>query len=133
MLLALVAITQLVNVGSDRGIEARFHVRGTRLAQAKMAEVEAGAIAVDGGGSGTFDPDDPEWSWSVESEPQSAPYLYLVTVRVSRDLRGKPFEVTLSQMILDPTVQGTAAQAERPPEQTTDGTTGTTTGTGTSR
>jgi hypothetical protein len=102
-----------VDIGSDQGVEARAHVRGNRLAAAKLAEIEAGVVSVQGGGSGSFD-DDPDWSWSVESQPQGPPNLYAVTVKVSRTLRAKPFEVTLSQMIFDPAKTGSAAQAERP-------------------
>ncbi|HJZ58223.1 MAG TPA: hypothetical protein VKE74_24995 [Gemmataceae bacterium] len=124
MLMALVAIGRLVDIGTDRVNEARMTTRGTRLAQSKMAEVEAGAIALaDGTQSGTFD-EEPAWSWSVEPQQQGPANLYLVTVRVSRDVNGRTFEVTLYQYILDPTVMGTAAQATKPSTSTT------TTGTG---
>ena len=43
-----------------------------------------------------------------------APNLYLVTVTVTRDLKGRNFTLTLSQMMLDPAVMGTAAEAVRP-------------------
>lgn len=115
LLLALAAIGQLVDVGSDRGVEARFHVIGTRLAQAKLAECEAGVIDVKSGGSGTFD-DEAGWSWTVDSQPESATNLYRVTVTVTRDNRGKPFEVALAQLVYDPQMTGSAAQAERPTE-----------------
>jgi hypothetical protein len=120
LLMSLVAIGQLVDIGSDRGMDARMHIRGNRLAQAKMAEVEAGVVALDGGSSGTFD-DEPEWNWSVETSSPGPANLYLVTVKVSRDLKVKPFEVTMSQHMMDPTKMGTAAQAEKP--TTTDTTT----------
>lgn len=125
MLLSLVAITRLVEIGSDRAMEARLQVRGTRLAQAKLAEVEAGAVPLDSASSGTGEQDDKDWSWTVDPQPQTAPNLYMVTVKLSRTLRGTPFEVSLSQMVFDPTKMGTAAQAEKPPDPTTtDGTTG---------
>lgn len=128
LLLSLVAIGQLVDMGADRGLEARFHVRGARLLQAKMAEVEAGVIPVDGGGSGTFE-DDPDWSWTVEATPQSIPDLYQVTVHVSRDYRGRPFEVTMSQLLFDPALTGSAAQAQKPATTSTSSSTSTTGGT----
>ena len=124
LLLSLVAIGQLVDIGSDRGMDARLHVRGARLAQAKMAEVEAGVVNLQGGSSGTFD-DEPDWSYTVEPTAPGPANLYLVTVKVSRDVKGRPFEVTLSQHMMDPTKMGTAAQAEKP---TTDTTTTPTTG-----
>jgi type II secretory pathway pseudopilin PulG len=120
LLLSLAAIGQLVDMGSDRGVEARFHVRGTRLAQAKLAECEAGVVDVKAGGKGTFDPDDDAWSWVVDSQPDTATNLYRVNVTVSRDNRGKKFEITLSQMVYDPSMMGSAAQAEQPTQTDTD-------------
>ena len=42
LVLSLGAISQLVGVGTDRANDARAQIHGTRLAQSKMAEVEAG-------------------------------------------------------------------------------------------
>ena len=121
LLLSLGAIGQLVGIGSGHGNSARLNVTGTRLAQAKMAEVEAGVIPVADGGSGTFDAEnEPNWSWTVESQAQGPPNLYQVTVKVTRDDRGVPFETTLAQMIFDPAMTGTAAQAERPTQADVD-------------
>jgi prepilin-type N-terminal cleavage/methylation domain-containing protein len=125
MLLSLVAIGRLVDFGADRGLDARLHTQGARLVQAKMAEVEAGVVPVDSASGGQFD-DNPDWSWSVEPTPQGTPNLYQVTVRVTRDRRGQPFEVTLTQLLYDPTKVGSAAQAQTT-GATTTGTTGTTT------
>lgn len=114
LLLSLAAIGQLVDMGSDRGIDARNHVRGTRLAQAKLAECEAGVIPI-GGGGGEFE-EEPGWSWEVSSQPETATNLYRVTATVSRDVRGRRFEIVLSQLIYDPAMTGSAAQAQKPSE-----------------
>ena len=91
MLISLAAIGQLVGIGTERGLEAQFQTRGTRLAQAKMAEVEAGVIPIDSGGEGGFEStDDAAWTWAVESQPAGPPNLFLVTVHVTRDNRGRP-------------------------------------------
>lgn len=134
LLISLAAIGQLVSMGTERGLEAQFRTRGTRLAQTKMAEVEAGVIPIDSGGTGQFEnADDSAWTWSVESQPGGSPSLYVVTVRVTRENRGQPFEVALSQMIFDPKLMGSAAQAERPTEADLGASNemGTTTGMGT--
>jgi len=125
LLLSLAAIGQLVDMGSERGMDARLTMRGNRLVQAKMAEVEVGAIPVQNPGQGSFDGDDSAWSWNVDSVPAGPPNLYRVTVTVSRDVRGQTFMVTLSQMIFDPALMGSAAQAERPPDSTSTDTSGT--------
>lgn len=131
-LLALVGIGKLIDFGSDQALDTQFQTRGTRLALAKLAEVEAGVITLEsGGGTGTFD-EEPAWSWSVEAVPTGPPNVYQVTVKVSRDRLGVTFEVALSQMLFDPSKTGSAAQAQKPTDTsttgTTTGTTGTTTG-----
>ena len=112
MLLSLVAIARLVDVGLDRSLDAQFQTRATLLAESKLAEVEAGAVSVQGGG-GAFE-DNPDWSWAVESFPYGPPDLYQVTVRVTRTAPGRQFEVSLTQLIIDPAALGSAAQAEDP-------------------
>ena len=131
LLFALAAIGSLVDVGIGHGNDARMQVRGTRLAQSKMAEVEAGVIPLDSEATGTFEGDDAAWQFTVTPEAAGPPNLYTVTVRVSRG-SGKTTEIVLKQMVFDPTMTGSAAQAERPAPadtSTTDTTTTTTGGT----
>jgi Tfp pilus assembly protein FimT len=111
LLMSLVAIGRLVDFGADRGLEARLHSLGTRLALGKLAEVEAGAIALDSTSNGTCE-NDPDWNWTVEPEAQDVPNVYEVTVRVSRDLKGKPFEVSITQFVFDPNKMGTPVPAQ---------------------
>jgi len=129
LLLSMVAIGRLVDIGSDRSMDARLNTRGARLAQAKLAEVEAGVIPLDSTASGSFD-DDPGWTWTVEPTAQGAPNLYAVTVKVTREQSGKTYEATLTQLLYDPAKIGSAAQAEKVAMDTsgTAGTTGTTSG-----
>jgi Tfp pilus assembly protein PilV len=121
-LLALVPLGALVDLGTDNAMDTMLQSDGTRLAQSKMAEVEAGAVDVKTGGSGTYD-DEPNWSWIVASTPGEAPNLYTVTVTASHELRGKTTTVVLSQMIVDPAMMGTAAPVQRPETATTGSTT----------
>jgi prepilin-type N-terminal cleavage/methylation domain-containing protein len=129
--LSVAAISQLVDMGTDRGNEARVLVRGTRLAQSKMAEVEAGLIPVSSGTEGQFTGDDAAWSFQVVSSPVSTPAsppnLYTVTVAVTRTLKGRPAQVVLTQMLFDPTVMGSSAQAEVGTPTTGTGTSGSST------
>lgn len=134
LVLAVVAINRLVSIGTDRGTDGRAHTRGARLAQSKMAEVEAGVIGVTSESEGSFEGDDAAWSFKVLPEAAGPPNLYTVTVRVSREIQGRPIEVALTQMIFDPAMMGSAAQAERPaaedPAATTDPAAAGATGTG---
>jgi Tfp pilus assembly protein PilV len=113
LLMSLVAIGRLVEIGTDQGLQARLNATGARLAQAKLAEYEAGLASVSGGGSsGSFDNSDSNWQWEVTSEDQGG-NLYLVTVTVSTDIRGRPFSLTLAEMMMDATVRGSASAAAR--------------------
>jgi type II secretion system protein I len=130
-LMALTAIGQLVDGGTDKALEAQAQATATRLAQSKLAEVEAGVIALGSSASGSFDVE-PDWQWQVDMTQETAPNLYTVNVHVSRQLKNKQFEVTLSQMMFDPQQMGNASQAQ-PPQTTssgsgTTGTSGTTSG-----
>lgn len=113
MMMSLVAIGRLVDVGIDRSLDAQFQTRATLLAESKLAEVEAGVIPIQTGSSGVFD-DAPDWSWAVESQPGEVANLYQVTVRVYRTSNDRPVQVELHQLLLDPTLIGSSAQAEAP-------------------
>lgn len=112
-LLAIVAIGRLVDMGTDNALDAQSQAIGTRLAQTKLAEIEAGAIPVDAMSSGIFDVE-PEWQWVVDPAPTGIPNLYSVTVEVSRRFRNRTVRVTLSQMICDPRMMGQASEAQKP-------------------
>jgi Tfp pilus assembly protein PilV len=122
-MLALVVLGRLVDMGTDREMEARYQTRGSRLALDKLGEFEAGTRSFEET-SGTFDgADDGGWEWTAEAtlQDQVAPNLYLVKVTVFRDLKGRRFEVAMSQMMLDPAVMGSAAEAVRPDGSATTG------------
>lgn len=126
-LFSLAAIGALVEFGNQRATAAAMQTTATRLAQAKLAEVEAGAVSVATGGSGTFD-EEPEWNWSVEPGAATIPNVYPVTVRVWREAAGRMHEVTLTQLVFDSAQMGNAAEAQPPETDTTGTTTPTTTG-----
>jgi type II secretion system protein I len=131
-LLALVAIGQLVDIGTDHALDSQAQATATRLAQSKLAEVEAGVIPLDGSSpSGSFDVE-PEWTWTVSSTQANIPNLYTVTVQVSRQFRNRQFQVSLTQLVFDPNMMGNAQEAQ-PPQTSSGGSTsgsGTTSGTG---
>lgn len=112
-LLAIVAVGRLATIGTDSAMDSMFEADGVRLAQSRLAEVEAGAIPASSGGSGVCD-EEPAWNWSVESQPTAVPNLYSITVTLSRQVRGRPMQVVLEQMVFDPVVMGTAAQVPNP-------------------
>ena len=111
-LIALAGIAQLIDFGTDSAVDAARTTTGTRLAQSKMAEVEAGVVPVSESSSGTFD-DEPNWQWAVEVGAEVAPNTYPVTVRVWIET-GRKVEVDLSQIIYDPQYLGNGAAAVDP-------------------
>jgi prepilin-type N-terminal cleavage/methylation domain-containing protein len=118
LLISLAALGQLVDFGEDRAQAAALASTGTRLAQSKLAEAEAGALDVTTSANGTFD-EEPDWTWTLESAAGPAANLYTVTVRVGRDYKGRRVETVLSQMICDPNQMGGAAAAQPPTTTTT--------------
>jgi prepilin-type N-terminal cleavage/methylation domain-containing protein len=131
-LFSLVALGQLVTLGSDRAMDVQWLSEASLLAQGKMGEVIAGAQSLTAVPESSFD-EDPDYSWSLTAEADNTPGLYRVTVTVSRPRRnGSRFETTLSQLVLDPTMRGntdgSSTGTDDPNAATGSGTTG---GTGT--
>lgn len=120
-LLAMTALTRLMEIGTDSALDATYRSDASRLAQSKLAEVEAGVIPPDSGTAGTFDAE-PGWSWEMQSSPWSTPNLYTVTVVVTRT-RGKPVSVSFSQIVFDSRQMGKSGEIAKPEASATTGTT----------
>lgn len=119
-LIALAAISTLIDAGTTSAADAADTATAGRLAQSKMAEFEAGVLAVADGGSGVFDGDDARWNWEATPSVLGVPNTYELTVRVYRTTNSR-VDVSLSQVIFDPNYLNTAAPTPRP-ETTTGGT-----------
>jgi Tfp pilus assembly protein PilV len=116
-LLSLVAIASLVDFGAERATAAAMTNLGTRLAQAKLAELEAGVVPPSTSETGTFE-DEPEWTYALEPGAPLAANTIPVTIRVSREYGGRTYEVVLTQVIFDPAFQGKAMMATKPNAET---------------
>ena len=117
-LISLASIAGLVDFGAERAQAASMTTLGTRLAQAKLAEIEAGVSPPNSSESGTFE-DEPDWTFAVEPGAALAANTYPVTVRVSREMGGRHYEVVLTQVIFDPAFQGKAAAITKPTDSST--------------
>jgi Tfp pilus assembly protein PilV len=105
-LFSLIAIGGLVSMAGDRALDIQQMNEATRLCQSKMNEVVIGAVPLQPQ-SDTSD-DDSGWFWSLDCQQgDAAPNLWTCTVKVYRK-RGdsSQFGVTLTQMVLDPSVRG---------------------------
>lgn len=116
-LISLASIAGLVDFGAERAQAASMTTLGTRLAQAKLAEIEAGVSPPNSSESGTFE-DEPDWTYTVEPGAALAANTYPVTVTVRREMGGRPYEVVLTQIIFDPAYQGKAAAISKPTDTT---------------
>lgn len=140
LLMALAAIGPLIQMGGQRALDAQIQETALRKCESKLAEAMIGVESLGGQADGTF-PEDPDnvWRWSMEATQQSeVTNLWSVQVTVYRQLDGRKIEVSLSQMLMDPTMRGSAVNTGLPPQQgtapttttgsTTSGTTSGTTG-----
>ena len=112
LIMALTAIGLLLDIGSEHERKARLNKVAARLAQSKLAEVEAGIVSFDTT-EGEFTDSDSAWSWTMTAESQGA-NLYMVTITVRAG--GRP-AVQLQRRADDarPSVRGSAAKLTRPP------------------
>lgn len=124
-LMSLAAIAGLVDFGAERAQAAAMTTLGTRLAQSKLAEIEAGLTPPGSAESGSFD-DEPDWTYTLEPGAALAANTYPVTVTVRREMGGRKYEVALTQVVFDPAFQGNAAAVVKPTATTATATTATT-------
>jgi Tfp pilus assembly protein PilV len=122
-LMSIAAIGVLLRTGSDAALEASRTNLCSQLARAKMAELEAGVGEVtltQGTTGGTF-ADRPSYQWEVICTQISVgnSYAFDVTVRVWNEGGARPVEVSLSQVLLDPSLMNNAAPLQPPPPPTT--------------
>jgi general secretion pathway protein I len=127
-LFSLVALSQLVDLGSASARDIDWLGRASLIAQSRMAEVLAGSIPLTGQSDSACD-EDPDWTWSMDAEADTAPGLYRVKISVGRNRPdGSRFETVLNQMVLDPTFRGNTDGTSADAAATAGTGTGTTTG-----
>lgn len=99
---SLGAVGHLVYMGSQRSLEAQLQAQGLQKCQSKMSEMISGSLPLTST-NGNY-PDDSTWQFDVECTQQdSSTLLYTVKVTASHQVDSGPrFEVSLSQMVLDP-------------------------------
>jgi type II secretion system protein I len=126
-LLSLVAIGRLVSLSTERALEVQFQGEAMLKCQRVMAEIYAGVQQLTSQSDMPFDDDQTgTWHWSCDCEQGQVNNLWTVQVRVSKQRAdGSQMEVTMSQMMLDPSIRGTTQY------NTTSGSSGATSGSGT--
>jgi len=114
-LMAVTALTFLVNNSSDLASEARYRARCAQLARSKINEMAAGAVPLESQSEGSFD-DEPLYRWSADVADGGATSLFNVTVTVTyRPDDPYSMKVSMSRMILDPKVTGSTQDVPAAP------------------
>src|SRR5262249_11848380 len=115
-LMALVALTYLVNSSSNLATEGQHRARAAQLARSKMNEFTSGALALQGQPDGSFD-DDAASRWPADAAGGAATGLLNVTVPVtSRPDAPYPLKVSYSRMILAPKSAGSPQDVPASPD-----------------
>ncbi len=110
-LMSLIVIGRLVTLGGDRALDVQQQGQAAQLCQSKLAEINAGVVPLSSQAEVPFD-EDPDWYWSLEAEQGTVSGLWNVTVRVHRIRSdGSRVECSLHQMVLDPSLRGSTADA----------------------
>jgi prepilin-type N-terminal cleavage/methylation domain-containing protein len=105
-LLSLAALSQLVNLASDRAIDTERRNQAGRICQSKLNEVMWGSIPLSTV-SEQQDEDNPDFNWSLDAEQGQVAGLWNITITVSWTRPdGSNDSVAVSQMLLDPSIRG---------------------------
>lgn len=111
LLISVIAILQLVNMGTDRALDVRLQARTSMRCQGKLAEIMIGAESLSASGTYTSftDDKDKDLQWKMEATPSDETgMLYTVKVWVKAELAtGRIVESHLCQMMLNPANRGT--------------------------
>jgi prepilin-type N-terminal cleavage/methylation domain-containing protein len=92
---AMVAITQLLNIGYTSALSSRLRTSAALHCDTKIAEIAAGAIELVSS-NGQQIQEDPEWIYSVDVSPGAQMGLLVVTVTVSQADSALPAPISIS-------------------------------------
>jgi general secretion pathway protein I len=128
-LMSLAVLGQLIGLASDQAIEIQQRSQASQLCESKLAELTAGILPMTSQQE-TACEEDPNYQWSVMVQAQGqAQGLYEVTVVVSRPRPdGSQLQVSLSRLMIDPSLMGSTQDVPTPTDVTEE--TGTSTSTG---
>ena len=109
-LISVIAIFQLLFIGTERATDVRLQTRTSLRCQAKLSEIIIGAEPLNSTGSYTnFTDTDTDLQWKMEATPNDdKQMLWTVKVWVKAELQsGKVVESHLCQLVLHPSMRGT--------------------------
>ena len=111
-LLAMVVFGEMIVRNSQLARDVQRQNLATRLCKSKLNEVISGVVPLSSQGDAPFD-EEPDYTWSLDAENGSVDGLWNVTVRVTRTQTdaGDPIECSVTQMVLDPSIEGSTQDA----------------------
>lgn len=119
-LVSLIAISQLVTMGSNRALDVQQQSLATMKCQSKLAEVIIGAQSLDSNDYTSYG-DDGGWQWRMDASEADATGAWNVRVWVKLDRPdGRVLESHLSQVVIDPSIRGSTF--DRPSDMPMSGT-----------
>lgn len=119
-LMALTALTFLVNNSSNLAGDARARARAAQLARSKINEMAAGALPLESQPDGSFE-DEPLYRWSADVGEGATTGLLNVSVTVTyKPDDPYPLKVTMSRIILDPKYTGSTQDVPAQPDVTAE-------------
>jgi Tfp pilus assembly protein PilV len=102
-----ILIYQLVSLGNDRALDVQLHSRASMLCQSKLEELKIGVEPLNGTSGQAFSGDDSDFQYDITVADGDLTGLKKVTVSVKLERDGRTLtEVSLSQLIIDPTMRG---------------------------
>jgi type II secretion system protein I len=110
VLVALVVVTAGLTIiaqgflsGGRTSVVAQNRSVAAMLAESKMAEIEEGIVSMSSSSSGTFEPERPDFTWTVEPESTVTTGLSKVTLTVLWKEREQEITFVLTRLMKERT------------------------------
>src|SRR5688572_2908605 len=110
VLVALVVVTASLTIiaqgfltGGRASVRSQNDTRATWLAESKMAEIEAGILTTQTSASGDFEPEHPDYSWSLQTESTATTGLSKITLTIAWKERQQEHTFVLTRLMKERT------------------------------
>ena len=101
----LTIIAQGFLTGGRASVASQNETLATMLAESKMAELEAGILSTQSSASGTFEPERPDFSWSLEPESTATSGLAQMTLTITWKERNEERTFKLVRLMIERTTR----------------------------
>lgn len=111
-LMAMVVFGEMIVRNGQIARDLQRQNLATRLCRSKLNEVVAGVVPLSSQGDQSFD-EEPDYTWSLQADNGAVDGLWNVTLTVTRRQTdaGEPIHCTVTEMVLDPSVEGSTQDA----------------------